>query len=165
VAAFGADEGKRRQTVRDFHNKHTWSLTALYVVTFGSFIGFSMALPLAITVIFGFQPCAGCGGCDAACAEEPQRPLSTDLRLDRSLRGRRSPSHGRMDFRQMGGSIVTQVISAVLVGASIAVGWVLQPGLRVCHARAVLPLFMGLIILLSCRQRNWQRQRRSVRSA
>jgi NNP family nitrate/nitrite transporter-like MFS transporter len=26
-----------------FRNKHTWSLTALYVVTFGSFIGFSMA--------------------------------------------------------------------------------------------------------------------------
>ena len=36
-----------------FRNKHTWSMTALYVVTFGSFIGFSMALPLSITVIFG----------------------------------------------------------------------------------------------------------------
>jgi len=27
----------------------------LYIVTFGSFIGFSMALPLAITVIFGIS--------------------------------------------------------------------------------------------------------------
>ena len=36
-----------------FKNKHTWSMTALYLVTFGSFIGFSMALPLSITVIFG----------------------------------------------------------------------------------------------------------------
>ena len=28
-------------------------MTLLYIVTFGSFIGFSMALPLAMKVIFG----------------------------------------------------------------------------------------------------------------
>ena len=36
-----------------FSNKHTWSMTVLYILTFGSFIGFSAALPLSITVIFG----------------------------------------------------------------------------------------------------------------
>ena len=30
-------------------------MTALYIVTFGPFIGFSMALPLSITVIFGIS--------------------------------------------------------------------------------------------------------------
>jgi len=30
-------------------------VTLLCIVTFGSFIGFSMALPLAITVIFGIS--------------------------------------------------------------------------------------------------------------
>ena len=39
-----------------FRNKHTWSMTILYIVTFGSFIGFSMALPLSMKVIFGVQP-------------------------------------------------------------------------------------------------------------
>jgi NNP family nitrate/nitrite transporter-like MFS transporter len=38
-----------------FSNKHTWSLTILYIVTFGSFIGFSMALPLSMKVIFGIS--------------------------------------------------------------------------------------------------------------
>src|SRR5690606_35318797 len=37
-----------------FRDKHTWSMSVLYILTFGSFIGFSMALPLSITVIFGY---------------------------------------------------------------------------------------------------------------
>lgn len=38
-----------------FNNKHTWAMTVIYTMTFGSFIGFSAALPLAIKVIFGYQ--------------------------------------------------------------------------------------------------------------
>lgn len=44
---------KRQFTI--FSDKHTWSMSILYILTFGSFIGFSMALPLSITVIFGFM--------------------------------------------------------------------------------------------------------------
>lgn len=36
-----------------FDNKHTWVMSILYVMTFGSFIGFSAAFPLSIQVIFG----------------------------------------------------------------------------------------------------------------
>jgi nitrate/nitrite transporter NarK len=44
LAAFGEmKEGVAKQFAI-FSNKHTWSMTALYIVTFGSFIGFSMAL-------------------------------------------------------------------------------------------------------------------------
>jgi NNP family nitrate/nitrite transporter-like MFS transporter len=53
LAAFGPmKEGVTKQ-FQIFRNKHTWSMTALYIVTFGSFIGFSMALPLSMKVIFG----------------------------------------------------------------------------------------------------------------
>ncbi len=38
-----------------FNNKHTWVMSILYVMTFGSFIGFSAAFPLSIQVIFGFS--------------------------------------------------------------------------------------------------------------
>ena len=44
-----------------FRNPHTWSLTALYIVTFGSFIGFSMVLPLAITYAVGWAVLRGAG--------------------------------------------------------------------------------------------------------
>ena len=53
LAAFGPMKENVAKQFAIFNNKHTWSLTALYVVTFGSFIGFAMALPLSITVIFG----------------------------------------------------------------------------------------------------------------
>src|SRR5574337_160118 len=53
LAAFGPMKDAVKAQFAIFHNKHTWSLTALYIVTFGSFIGFSMALPLSMKVIFG----------------------------------------------------------------------------------------------------------------
>ena len=53
VTAFGEMKVGINKQFAIFSNKHTWSMTVLYVLTFGSFIGFSMALPLAIKVIFG----------------------------------------------------------------------------------------------------------------
>ncbi|MDP2017800.1 MFS transporter, partial [Hydrogenophaga sp.] len=54
LAAFGAMKENVQKQFAIFSNKHTWSMTALYVVTFGSFIGFSMALPLLGA--FGGEP-------------------------------------------------------------------------------------------------------------
>ena len=39
-----------------FNNKHCWTMTILYTMTFGSFIGYSAAFPLFIKVIFGYLP-------------------------------------------------------------------------------------------------------------
>ena len=36
-----------------FDEKHNWIMTWLYIMTFGSFIGFSIAFPLLIRVVFG----------------------------------------------------------------------------------------------------------------
>jgi len=38
-----------------FENKHTWVMSIIYTMTFGSFIGFAASFPLAIKVIFGYQ--------------------------------------------------------------------------------------------------------------
>jgi len=38
-----------------FRNKHTWIMSVIYTMTFGSFIGYSAGFALAIKVIFGFQ--------------------------------------------------------------------------------------------------------------
>jgi len=40
---------------RIFKNKHTWIMSVIYTMTFGSFIGYSAAFALAIRVIFGFK--------------------------------------------------------------------------------------------------------------
>lgn len=39
-----------------FKNKHNWIMTYLYVMTFGSFIGYSAAFPLLIRIVFGELP-------------------------------------------------------------------------------------------------------------
>ncbi len=38
-----------------FKNKHTWIMSVIYTMTFGSFIGFSAGFALAIKVVFGFK--------------------------------------------------------------------------------------------------------------
>ncbi|MDQ7069880.1 MAG: antiporter, partial [Rhodobacterales bacterium] len=38
-----------------FNNKHTWAMTVIYIMTFGSFIGYAATFALAIKVVFGFQ--------------------------------------------------------------------------------------------------------------
>ena len=41
-----------------FRSKHNWIMTWLYVMTFGSFIGYAMAFPLLIRVVFDMNPFA-----------------------------------------------------------------------------------------------------------
>ncbi|MBI3071392.1 MAG: NarK/NasA family nitrate transporter [Deltaproteobacteria bacterium] len=45
-----------RQQFDIFGNKHTWIMTSLYVMTFGSFSGFSAAFPLMIKSVYGHFP-------------------------------------------------------------------------------------------------------------
>jgi MFS transporter, NNP family, nitrate/nitrite transporter len=39
-----------------FKNRHTWIMTILYVMTFGSFIGYSASFPKLIQDVFGYLP-------------------------------------------------------------------------------------------------------------
>jgi len=67
-----------------FENKHTWAMTVIYTMTFGSFIGYSAAFGLSIKVVFGFSASDG-GWCDDAYNGQCQWPKCTDVRLDGPL--------------------------------------------------------------------------------
>lgn len=43
---------KKQYTI--FRNKHHWIMTCLYTMTFGSFIGYTVAFPLLIDLVFGY---------------------------------------------------------------------------------------------------------------
>ena len=75
-------------------------MTVLYIVTFGSFIGFSMALPLAIKVIFGISHVPDAAGVMQHTLNNPNAPIGADLRLDRPVRRRRGAADRRLDLRQ-----------------------------------------------------------------
>jgi NNP family nitrate/nitrite transporter-like MFS transporter len=148
LAAFGPmKEGVTKQFAI-FRNKHTWSLTALYIVTFGSFIGFSMVLPLAITVIFGFQHVADAAGVMQHTLKNPNAPSALTYAWIGPFVGAAVRPLGGWISDKVGGSIVTQIISAVMVFASGAVGYVMMQAYGSATPEQYFPAFLGLFIVL-----------------
>jgi len=148
LAAFGAMKENVAKQFAIFKNKHTWSLTALYVVTFGSFIGFSMALPLAITVIFGFQHVQDAAGVLTHTLKNPNAPSALTYAWIGPFVGAAVRPVGGWISDKVGGSIVTQVITVVMAGASVAVGYVMQQAYGSATPEQYFPAFMGLMVLL-----------------
>ena len=148
LAAFGPmKEGVSKQFAI-FRNKHTWSLTALYIVTFGSFIGFSMALPLAITVIFGFQHVPDAAGVMQHTLKNPNAPSALTYAWIGPFVGAAVRPLGGWISDKVGGSIVTQVISVVMAAASVAVGYVMMQAYGSATPEQYFPMFLGLFMVL-----------------
>src|SRR5450759_2153400 len=126
VAAFGTMKDNIAKQFAIFKNKHTLSLTALYIVTFGSFIGFSMALPLSITVIFGISHVPDAAGVMQHTLKNPNAPSALTYAWIGPFVGALIRPVGGWIADKVGGSIVTQGIPAVMVAASGAVGYVMM---------------------------------------
>ncbi len=148
LAAFGPmKEGVAKQ-FEIFRNKHTWSLTALYIVTFGSFIGFSMALPLAMKVIFGVSHVPDASGVMQHTLNNPNAPTILAYAWIGPFVGAAVRPIGGWISDKVGGSIVTQIISAVMVAASVAVGYVMMQAYASATPEQYFPAFLGLFIVL-----------------
>jgi len=148
LAAFGTMKENVAKQFEIFKNKHTWAMTALYVVTFGSFIGFSMALPLAITVIFGFQHVPDAAGVLQHTLKNPNAPSALTYAWIGPFVGAAVRPVGGWISDKVGGSIVTQIISAIMVVASAAVGYVMLQAYQSATPEQYFGTFMGLFILL-----------------
>jgi NNP family nitrate/nitrite transporter-like MFS transporter len=148
LAAFGPMKDAVKKQYAIFRDKHTWSMTALYIVTFGSFIGFSMALPLSITVIFGISHVADANGVLQHTLKNPNAPSAFTYAWIGPFVGAAIRPIGGWISDKVGGSIVTQVISAVMVAASCAVGYVMMQAYQSATPEQYFPAFLGLFILL-----------------
>ena len=148
LAAFGPmKEGVSKQFLI-FKDKHTWSLTALYIVTFGSFIGFSMALPLSMKVIFGVSHVPNAAGVLQHTLNNPNAPSVLAYAWIGPFVGAAVRPIGGWISDKVGGSIVTQIISAVMVLASVAVGYVMMLAYGSATPEQFFPAFLGLFIVL-----------------
>jgi NNP family nitrate/nitrite transporter-like MFS transporter len=148
LAAFGAMKENIGKQFAIFRNKHTWSMTALYLVTFGSFIGFSMALPLAITVIFGEQhlldPATGL----MSHVKNPNAPSALQYAWIGPFVGALIRPVGGWISDKLGGSIVTQVISAVMVAASAYAGWIMMQAYQSATPEIYFTQFLVTFVVL-----------------
>lgn len=130
-----------------FSNKHTWSMTILYILTFGSFIGFSAALPLSINVIFGNMMEVAADGSVARVAN-PDGPSALTWAWIGPFVGALIRPIGGWVSDKVGGSIVTQIISVIMVVASAATGYVMMLAYNSTDPNSYFALFMLLFVIL-----------------
>ncbi|MCG6656896.1 antiporter [Halomonas campisalis] len=130
-----------------FSNKHTWSMTVLYILTFGSFIGFSAALPLSINVIFGNMMEVAADG-SVTRVSNPDGPSALTWAWIGPFVGALIRPIGGWVSDKVGGSIVTQVISVVMVIASAVTGWVMMQAYNSTDPNSYFAIFMILFVIL-----------------
>ena len=148
LAAFGPMKENIGKQFAIFKNKHTWSMTALYLVTFGSFIGFSMALPLSITVIFGDTHVLDAATGTWVHAKNPNAPSALQYAWIGPFVGALIRPVGGWISDKVGGSIVTQVISAVMVAASVYAGWILMQAYQSATPEIYFTQFLIVFVVL-----------------
>ena len=147
LVAFGEMKPNLDRQFAIFKDKHTWSMTLLYIVTFGSFIGFSNALPLSINVIFGQSHVLGADGVLKHVAN-PNAPSALTYAWIGPFVGALIRPLGGWVSDKVGGSIVTQIISVVMVICSAAVGYVMMLAYASATPEQYFFIFLLLFIVL-----------------
>ena len=117
-------QGLARQ-YRIFGNKHTWAMTIIYTMTFGSFIGFSAALALSIKVIFGFQHVL-VDGVMTHNTINPNGPSALMYAWMGPFIGALIRPVGGMIADKLGGAKVTQIISVIMVASALGVAYYMK---------------------------------------
>ena len=110
---------------RIFGNRHTWAMTVIYTMTFGSFIGYSAALALTIKVVFGFSHIEVDGVITHDTAN-PNGPSALMYAWMGPFIGALIRPLGGMMADRLGGARVTQWISIVMLACALALAWILQ---------------------------------------
>jgi NNP family nitrate/nitrite transporter-like MFS transporter len=133
-----------------FNNKHTWAMTVIYTMTFGSFIGFSAAFPLAIKTIFGFSHVMGADGVMTHDLINPNGPSALMFAWMGPFIGALIRPLGGWISDRIGGAKVTQIVSVVMVGSALGVAYYM----KLAYASATpedyfLPFFLLFLLLFT----------------
>ncbi|MAE45472.1 MAG: antiporter [Planctomycetes bacterium] len=140
-----------------FGNKHTWVMTIIYTMTFGSFIGFSAAVGLAIKFIFGFQHGLVDGvmvhggvvdGVLSVDGNNPNAPATFMYVWVGAFVGALIRPIGGIIADKVGGAIVTQVVSIVMTLSAIGVGYYSAQAYQSLTPEAYFWPFFILIVIL-----------------
>ena len=130
-----------------FGNKHTWAMTVIYTMTFGSFIGYSAAFALTIKVVFGFQHLMENGVLTHTTANA-NGPSALMYAWMGPFIGALIRPIGGMMADKMGGAKVTQIISVVMVACAVALAYILQQAYASATPETLFFPFMILFLIL-----------------
>jgi NNP family nitrate/nitrite transporter-like MFS transporter len=115
-----------RQQLDIFGNKHTWLMTSLYIMTFGSFSGFSATFPMLIKEVYGKFPDA----------PDPLVFAFWGPLVGSTLRVISGPPSDKF-----GGAVITALSAVGLFACSLGVTWFTSP-----ESTASFPYFVALML-------------------
>ncbi len=130
-----------------FNNKHTWAMTVIYTMTFGSFIGYAATFALAIKVVFGFQHVMVDGVMTHDLAN-PDGPSALMYAWMGPFIGALIRPLGGMIADKLGGAKVTQIVSFAMVASALGVAYFLKQAYVSATPQDYFLPFMGLFLIL-----------------
>jgi len=130
-----------------FGNKHTWAMTVIYTMTFGSFIGYAATFALAIKVVFGFQHLEVDGVLTHDIAN-PNGPSALMYAWMGPFIGALIRPVGGMIADKLGGARVTQWISIIMVASALGVAYFLKQAYVSATPEQYFFPFMVLFLIL-----------------
>ncbi len=130
-----------------FGNKHTWVMSIIYTMTFGSFIGYSAGFALAIKVVFGYQHVMVDGLMTHDLAN-PNGPSALMYAWMGPFIGALIRPIGGWIADKMGGAKVTQYVSIVMIGSALGVAYYLQQAYQSATPEEFFVPFLMLFLVL-----------------
>ncbi len=121
----GAIRHSLERQYKIFNNKHTWVMSVLYVMTFGSFIGFAAAFPLSIQVIFGYSHIM-VDGVMTHNTPNPNGPSALTYAWIAPFIGALIRPVGGWLSDKWGGAFVTQLCAVVMVLCALGAAYYMQ---------------------------------------
>jgi NNP family nitrate/nitrite transporter-like MFS transporter len=132
-----------------FNNKHTWVMSVIYTMTFGSFIGFSAAFPLAIKVIFGYQHVM-VDGVMTHNTINPNGPSALMYAWMAPFIGALIRPVGGWIADKLGGALVTQICAIVMVVAALGAAYFMQSAYQSATPEEYfVPFFVIFLVLFA----------------
>lgn len=132
-----------------FGNKHTWVMSIIYTMTFGSFIGYSAGFALAIKVIFGYQHVLVDGIMTHNIAN-PNGPSALMYAWMGPFIGALIRPVGGWIADKVGGAKVTQMVSIVMIASALGVAYYLkQAYVSATPEEFFLPFFVLFLVLFA----------------
>jgi NNP family nitrate/nitrite transporter-like MFS transporter len=130
-----------------FENKNTWVMSIIYTMTFGSFIGFAASFPLSIKVIFGYQHLMvdGVMTHNTANANGPSALMYAWMG---PFIGALIRPVGGWISDKVGGALVTQICSLVMIGSAVGVASYMQAAYNSATPEEYFMPFFALFLLL-----------------
>jgi NNP family nitrate/nitrite transporter-like MFS transporter len=132
---------------RIFNNKHTWIMSIIYTMTFGSFIGYSAAFALAIKVIFGFQHIE-VGGVMTHDTINPNGPSALMFAWMGPFIGALIRPVGGWISDKLGGAKVTQAVTVIMVASALGVAYFMKAAYQSATPEEYFIPFLVLFLVL-----------------